>query len=294
MMTIFQKYGQRLWKLLSVAVFSFFAGCEVKPFDVIAPEFEARSGSAVVSVVVPNFSRGLIQRVELKVTSADKSRLSTVTRNMNFPIHGGRLSVAQVTEITIGVRRFTVRAFDTSGALRFRGHCDSSIVHNQTSLVSVNVNRIGGAADFISTVNLASFKNTSLDSTAVVGLAATSVLDVLEIVPDPIHPSLGLLPIFSVRLGDRFNEDLNGLLTRRVTVQQIPIGTRQFVAHLKDLASNQTTALADTVTVFIDTTRTVDAVFSLEPVGDPSVVREIFTQETLPRDSSVVVVTPVF
>ena len=105
---------------------------------------------------------------------------------------------------------------------------------------------------------------------------------------------IALLPIFSVRLGDRFVEDLNGLLTRAVTVRQIPTGSRRFVAHLKDLASNQTTALADTVTVVIDTLNTVDAVFRLEPVGDPSVIRAIFTQETLPQDNSVVVVTPVF
>jgi hypothetical protein len=269
-------------------------GCEVKPFDVVAPDFEIRDGSAVVSTAVPSFSRGLIQRVELKVTTADTSRLRTITRNMNFPIPGGRLSVAQVSDIPIGTRRFTVRAYDTSGALRFRGQTDSVIVFNQTSLVTVNVNRIGGAVDFVSSIDLENLESSALDSSAIVGMAATSVLDVLEVVSDPVHPSLGLLPIFSVRLGDRFNEDLTGLLTRVVKVQQIPTGERQFIAHLKDLASNQTTALADTITVAVDTVRSVDAVFNLTPVEDPSVVRAIFTQETLPRDSSVVVVTPVF
>jgi hypothetical protein len=63
---------------------------------------------------------------------------------------------------------------------------------------------------------------------------------------------------------------------------------------LKDLASNQTTALADTITVMIDTVGVVEAVFNLIPVEDPAVLRAIFTQETLPRDSSVVVETPVF
>ena len=292
MMTIFRKRESTGYLALLLMVI--LASCEVKPFDVIAPQFEAREGSAVVSAALPIFSRGLIQRVELKITTADTSRLRTVTRNMNFPIPGGRLSVAQVSDIPIGVRRFTVRAFDTTGELRFRGHSDSSIVYNRTSLVSVKVDRIGGAADFVSTIDLVNLEGSSIDSSAVVGLAATSVLDVLEIVPNPTHPSLGLLPIFSVRLGDRFNQDLNGALTRVVSVRQIPTGTRRFVAHLKDLASNQTTALADTVTVDIDTVRTVSAVFELAPVVDPSVIRAIFTQETLPRDSSVVVITPVF
>ncbi|MEE2754833.1 MAG: hypothetical protein VX910_12675 [Candidatus Latescibacterota bacterium] len=253
-----------------------------------------RKGSAVVSAVVPTFSRGLIQRVEVKVSTADTSRLRTVTRNLNFPIPGGRLAVGQVSDISVGVRRFAVRAFDTEGVLRYRGQADSIIVFNQTSLITVNVDRVGGVADFIATVDLALLEGTGLDSVGVVGMAVTSVLDVLEIVPNPIHPSLRLLPIFSVRLGDRFFEDLNGKLTRAVTVRQIPTGSRRFVAHLKDLASNQTIALADTVTVLIDTLNTVDAVFRLEPVGDPSVIRAIFTQETLPQDNSVVVVTPVF
>lgn len=292
MMTIFRKRG---WNgLIGLVLLAVLSACEVKPFDVIAPEFEAREGSAVVSASVPAFSRGLIQRVELKVTSADTSRLRTITRNMNFPIPGGRLSVAQVSDIPIGTRRFTVRAFDTAGALRFRGHSDSVIVFNQTSLITVNVARVGGSVDFVSTIDLESLQSGPLDSTAVVGLAATSVLDVLEVVGNPIHPSLSLLPIFSVRLGDRFNQDLTGLLTRVVKVNQIPTGQRRFIAHLKDLASNQTTALADTVVVEVDTIRAVDAVFDLRPVEDASVVRAIFTQETLPRDSSVVVVTPVF
>ena len=294
MMTIFQKRIPASRILLILASIQVLVGCEVKPFDVVAPDFEAREGSAVISAVVPNFSRGLIQRVELKITSADTSRLRTVTRNMNFPIPGGRLSVAQVADIPIGVRRFMVRAFDTEGALRFQGHADSIVIFNRTPVVTVNVDRVGGAADFIATIDLNNLEGTALDSAAIVGLAATSVLDVLEIVSDPVHPSLGLLPIFSVRLGDRFNEDLNGLLTRVVRVQQIPTGSRQFVAHLKDLASNQTTALADTITVMIDTVGVVEAVFNLIPVEDPAVLRAIFTQETLPRDSSVVVETPVF
>jgi hypothetical protein len=294
MMTIFEISASAPRILSAITVLSVVIGCEVKPFEVLVPSFEIREGSAVVSVIVPTFSRGLIQRVELKITTADTSRLRTVTRNMNFPIPGGRLAVGQVSDIPIGVRKFTVRAFDTEGALRYRGHADSIIAFNQTSLITVSVDRIGGVADFVATIDLASLEGTGLDSVGVVGLAATSVLDVLEIVPDPIHPSLGLLPIFSVRLGDRFVEDLNGLLTRVVSVRQIPTGSRQFVAHLKDLASNQTTALADTVIVMIDTVSTVDAVFNLEPVGDPAAIRAIFTQETLPQDNSVVVVNPVF
>ncbi len=158
----------------------------------------------------------------------------------------------------------------------------------------MHVDRIGGPVDFVSSIDLAALEDTAIDSAGVVGMAPTSVLDVLEIVPDPIHPSLGLLPIFSVRLGDRFIEDLDGLLKRVVKVQQIPTGSRRFVAHLKDLASNQTTAFADTVTVFVDTINTAQATFNLEPVADPSAVRAIFTQETLPQDESVIVVTPVF
>ncbi len=269
-------------------------GCEVKPFEIVAPDFEVRDGSAVVSAIVPTFLRGLIQRVELKITTADTSRLRTVTRNMNFPIPGGRVAVGQISDIPIGKRRFTVRAFDTSGALRYRGQADSSIVFNRTSLVTVKVERIGGSVDFVSTIDLATLENTGIDSVGIVGMAVTSVLDVLEIIPDPIHPSLGLLPIFSVRLGDQFKTDLDGLLRRAVTVQQIPTGSRRFVAHLKDLASNQTRVLADTVTVFVDTVSIIQATFNLEPVRDPSTIRAIFTQETLPQDNSVIVVTPVF
>jgi len=294
MMTIFEK-STSMTRILAISMmFCVVVGCEVKAFDVTAPNFEVRDGSAVVSAIVPTFSRGLIQRVELKITTADTSRLRTVTRNMNFPISGGRLAVGKIADIPIGVRRFTFRAFYTTGSLRYRGQADSVIVFNQTSLITVNVDRVGGAVDFVATIDLAALDDTGLDSVGVVGLAATSVLDVLEIVPDPIHPSLGLLPIFSVRLGDRFIEDLTGLLTRVVTVKQIPTGSRRFVAHLKDLASNQTVALADTVTVLVDTVKTVAAVFNLEPVGDPAVIRAIFTQETLPQDNSVVVVTPVF
>lgn len=90
-------------------------GCEAKPFNVVAPAFERREGSALISATVPPFSRGLIHRVEIRVTTAptDTSRMRTITRNMNFPNPGGNLSVGQVTDILVGLRRFTVRAFDT-------------------------------------------------------------------------------------------------------------------------------------------------------------------------------------
>jgi hypothetical protein len=294
MMTIFQNTTAFIRSCAFLGILFLHFGCEVKPFEIVAPDFEVRDGSAVVSAIVPTFLRGLIQRVELKITTADTSRLRTVTRNLNFPIPGGRVAVGQISDIPIGKRRFTVRAFDTSGALRYRGQADSSIVFNRTSLITVKVERIGGSVDFVSTIDLSTLENTGIDSVGIVGMAVTSVLDVLEIIPDPIHPSLGLLPIFSVRLGDQFKTDLDGLLRRAVTVQQIPTGSRRFVAHLKDLASNQTRVLADTVTVFVDTVSIIQATFNLEPVRDPSTIRAIFTQETLPQDNSVIVVTPVF
>ncbi len=70
--------------------------------------------------------------------------------------------------------------------------------------------------------------------------------------------------------------------------------TRRFVAHLRDLSSNGLRAFADTLSVDVDTLRAANAVFELEMVEDPLVLFEIFSKTTLPRDSTVVVVTPEF
>ena len=67
-------------------------GCDTEPFNVVAPAFSRNTGSALVSVRVPPFSRGLIQRVTIEVTAADTGRIRTIRRNMNFPIPGGNLS----------------------------------------------------------------------------------------------------------------------------------------------------------------------------------------------------------
>lgn len=276
-----------------LAVLLVGAGCDTRPFEIISPETEERVGSVLISTSVPAFTRGLIQRVEVEVTSADTSRLRTINRSLNFPNPGGNFSVGQIADIPIGKRRFTVRAFDTTDTLRFRGATDSLVVLNQTKSIQVQLSPIGGAVDFRMTIDPSNLDETVIDSAGVARLASTSILDVLEVVNNPFHPGLGLLPILSMGM-DRFSVDSGGRFTRLVSVRQIPMGERRFVAHLKDLSSGGTLAFADTLTVFIDTLATSRSEFLMELVSDPATLSEIFTKDTLPPDSSVVVVTPQF
>jgi len=283
-----------LHRLLSTCCLVVCLGCEAKPFEVISPTIEPDLGAALISASIPSFTRGLIQRVELKVSSADTSRMRAVTRSMNFPIPGGNLSTGQVADIPVGLRRFGVQAFDTEGVLRFRGFTDSLVMHNQTRLVTVPLERVGGAINFIATIDPSAVDTTVVDSAGLASLPATSILDVLELVEGAPHPGLSLLPIFSVGLGERFSTDEDGLFSRQVLVERIPTGTRVFAAHLRDLSSGGTLAFADTLVVAVDTLRTAQGRFELELVRDPATISAIFTKDTLPPDSSVVVITPQF
>ncbi len=280
--------------VLPIALTLVVMGCEAKPFNVVAPAFERREGSALVSATVPPFSRGLIQRAEVRVTPADTARMRTITRNMNFPNPGGNLSVGQVTGILIGLRRFTVRAFDTVGTLRFSGFSDSTVSFNQTQLVQVNLGPIGGTVRFQTILNPGAIDFTVIDSAGIAALPSTSVLDVLELVDEPHHPSFAVLPVFSVALGERFTLDGEQRFTKTITASTIPTGVRRFVAHLKDLSSNQTLAFADTISVEIVASTTASAEFNLNLVEDTQTVIEIFTKQTLPPDSTIVVVSPQF
>lgn len=268
-------------------------GCKGEPFSVLAPS-RLEQGSALVSTQVPAYSRGLIQRVHLTVTSADTVRMRAINRDLNFPIPGGNLSVGQVADIPSGKRRFTVTAFDTGGILRFRGMADSTIFTSRAQLVEVTLNRIGGAVDFQAIIDIANVDTTLIDSAKLIALPATSMLDILEIVPQPFHSQLSLLPLLSVGLGDRFTVSGDGQFSRRVIVSQLPTGTRQFVAHLRDLSSSGTLAFSDTVRVDVDTLQVAKAVFDLKTVESAQDLFEIFNRATLPRDSTVIVVNPQF
>jgi hypothetical protein len=211
---------------------------------------------------------------------------------LNFPIPGGNLAAGQVTDIPVGKRRFTVTAFDVSDALRFRGATDSTITSGEREFVQVRLERIGGTVDFRAIIDP---EGTDLDSTNLALLPLTSVLDIFELIPQPTHPGLAMLPLASVGLGDRFTTLGGGLLSRTVRVEPIPTGPRSFVAHLKDLSSNGTRAFTDTARgVIVDTAQTARPVFDLEQVKGIGVLNEIFQMPVLPPDSTVTVITPRF
>lgn len=270
-------------------------GCNAQPFEVIGPDsLRTETGSALITSAIPPFSRGLIQRVRVRVSAADGGRIQTVERDMNFPIPGGNLATGQVANIPTGIRRFTITAFDTDGVLRFRGVADSTITVGETELVQVNLNRIGGAIAFRTVIDFTTVDTTKVDSLTLSGLAATSILDVMEILPTAFHTRLTLLPLLSVGLGDQFSVEGNGTLSRQIRVNQLPTGQRRFIAHLRDLSSGGTLAFADTITATIDTSAVSQAVFQLRQVETSAGLLEVFNKTTLPRDSTVVVLTPVF
>ncbi|MCZ6633408.1 MAG: hypothetical protein O7G87_08385 [bacterium] len=269
-------------------------GCNSEPFEVISSDLKPEVGNALVSVSIPPFSRGLIQRVRLQITSAGLDRIRSIEREMNFPIPGGNLASGQVTDIPAGKRRFTVRVFDTLGEIRFRGNADSTITSGETQLVQIELGRIGGQIDFKTVINFSAIDTTSLDRTRLMSLPSTSVLDVLELVSNPSHNRLTILPLLSVGLGGRFTVESNGSLSRIIRVSQVPTGRRRFVAHLRDLSSNGTLALADTIVTLVDTLHITEAVFNLKQVRSSSALLDIFSKTALPSDSTVVVVTSVF
>ena len=213
------------------------------------------------------------------MTSADTARIRQIERDLNFTIPGGTLAVGEVVDIPAGKRRFTVTAFDTEEVLRFRGQSDSTISVGRTQLVYVTLGRIGGTVNFQAVIDMADIDTTKADSVALASLPLTSVLDILELIPQPHHPQLAMLPLLSVGLGDRFTIEADGRFSRQITVSQVPNGLRAF---------------ADTLSVDIDTLRAAAAVLKLWLVEDPRALFEIFSKTTLPRDSTVVVVTPEF
>ncbi|MDA0711513.1 MAG: hypothetical protein O3B73_15040 [bacterium] len=252
------------------------------------------TGSALITASVPPFARGLIQRVRVKVTAADAGRIQTVERDMNYPIPGGNLSTGQVADIPIGRRRFSVTAFDTNGILRFRGDADSTIAVGETKLVQVSLLSIGGQIAFRMVIDVGSVDTLQIDRVALASLPTTSILDVLEILPKASHTQLSLLPLLSVGLGGQFSVARDGTLSRQVRVDKIPTGQRQFVARLRDLSSNGTLAFADTIVATIDTLSLASATFQLKQVRSSAGLLEVFNKTTLPEDSTVVVITPVF
>lgn len=289
---IFYKLRHKAIGLLTVIG---IIGCNAQPFEVIGPgSLQAETGSALITTSVPPFSRGLIQRVRVKVSAADGGRIQTVERDMNFPIPGGNLATGQVADIPTGKRRFTVTVFDTDNVLRFRGQADSIITVGETELVQINVSRIGGQIAFRSVIDFSTVDTTVIDSVTLAGLPLTSILDILEIVPQASHTKLALLPLASVGLGGHFSVSATGVLSRQIRVNQIPIGARQFVAHLRDLSSEGNLAFADTIIATIDTLNVTQAAFQLRRVESQAGLLEVFNKTTLPRDSTVVVVTPVF
>ncbi len=292
---IFYKLRQRAIDTIYLIVLIGLIGCTAQPFEVIGPgSLEVETGSALITASIPPFARGLIQRVRIKVSAADAGRIHTVERDMSFPIPGGNLSTGQVADIPIGKRRFTVTAFDTDGILRFRGEADSSIAVGETELVQVNLGRIGGEISFRTEINFTTLDTTLIDRVTVAGLPATSILDILEILPQAFHTQLTLLPLVSVGLGDQFSVLSDGALSRQIRVNQIPTGQRRFVAHLRDLSSNGSLAFADTITAVVDTFNITQGVFQLRRVESQAGLLEVFNKTTLPRDSTVVVLTPVF
>lgn len=269
-------------------------GCSGEPFEVLGSNISPEIGSALISTRVPPFSRGVIQRLRVLVTSVDTAYMEPIDREMNFPVPGGNLSAGQVAEIPVGKRRFTVTAFDTERVLRFRGASDSEITDGQTSLVLVELGRIGGTVNFRTVIDLSGLDSSAVDSATLVALPLTSVLDILELIQESHHHQLGMLPLVSMGLGDQFSWLDKGIFSRQVTVSQLPSGRRKFVAHLRDLNSNGTLALADTITAIVDTVGEVEAVFNLELVQDNQTLLEIFSKTTLPGDSTVIVIVPKF
>ncbi|MBT3602631.1 MAG: hypothetical protein HN521_06130 [Candidatus Latescibacteria bacterium] len=292
---IFYKLRQRAADTVIFILLIGLIGCNAQTFDVVGPgNLEPDTGSALITASIPPFARGLIQRVRVKVSAADAGRIQTVERDMNFPIPGGNLATGQVADIPTGKRRFTVSVFDTDGVLRFRGGADSIITVGETELVQVNVGRIGGQIAFRTVIDFTTVDTTKIDSVTLAALPLTSILDVLEIVSQASHNKQALLPLLSVGLGGQFSVSATGVLSRQIQVNQIPIGQRRFVAHLRDLSSGGNLAFADTIIAQIDTLNVTQATFQLRRVESQAGLLEVFNKTTLPRDSTVVVVTPVF
>ncbi|MSS72256.1 MAG: hypothetical protein EXS64_12310 [Candidatus Latescibacteria bacterium] len=248
-------------------------GCGSGPFQITGPPAaELPRGFALITADVPLYIRGVIRRVQVEVTAADTSR-----REMNFPIPAGSLAAGEVANLPVGRRQFTVMAFDTQDALRFRGSVVDSVKTGQATTMSVPLARIGGTLRFTATVP----RTNAIDS-----LAATSLLDIVELDASRDLPRLALAstPVIS------FTREGN-TLSRQVTIKQIPTGDRRFVGNLRDLRrGGRFVAFMDTVMAKVDTGSVGDVKFTLKALG-----RSLQDQEfVLPADSTVVVTSPNF
>ena len=135
---------------LFVLISGMVTGCDNESFAVVAPAFRNETGTALISVSIPPFLRGLIHRVSISVTAEDTGRIRAIKRDMNFPIPGGNLAVSQMADIPPGRRCFNITAFDTAdtrGVPRFQGFADSTVIAGQTKLVQVKLNRVGGVVN---------------------------------------------------------------------------------------------------------------------------------------------------
>jgi hypothetical protein len=267
--------------LLGVAL-SLWAGCGSGPFQITGPPAEERPlGFALVTADVPSYIRGVIRRVRVQVTTADTSRMQPVVREMNFPIPGGSLAAGEVADIPTGRRLFTVTAYDTEEALRFRGSGMDSVRTGQATTMRIPLYRIGGTLRFTATLT----KSQVADSLASI-LASTSVLDIVELGANRDLPRLAIAstPVVS------FTRDGQGY-SRQVTISQIPTGNRLFAGSLRDLSrGGRYIVFTDTVSAKVDTSAVGDVAFTLKRVD--RLLRD--SEIVLPADSTVVVVSPNF
>lgn len=263
-------------------------GCGSGPFQVSGPPLPERPvGFALVSSDVPPFIRGVVQRVRIRVTSADTSRMDPILREMNFPIPGGSLAAGEVADIPSGLRQFLVTAFDTQGELRFQGSATDSVGVGRATTVAVTLARIGGKVRFTGAVAKSdlSSKESTADSLAAV-LASSGVLDIVELNANPTLPRLSLAssPV------SRFTKEASGY-TRQTTIEVVPSGTRRFAGVLRDLSrGSRFAAFSDTSSVKVQADQLVDVRFSLKRLN-----RVLTDQEfVFPADSTVVSKSPNF
>jgi hypothetical protein len=253
-------------------------GCGSGPFQITgSPPVGLPKGFALITADVPLYIRGVIGRVRVQVTTADTSRMDPILREMNFPIPAGSLAAGEVADIPVGRRQFTVTAFDTQEALRFRGSVVDSVKNGQATTMSVPLARIGGTVRFTATV-------TRTD--AIEALASTALLDIVELNASPSLPRLALAstPV------TRFTREGN-TLSRQVTIQLVPTGDRRFAGNLRDLKQgSRFVAFTDTVVAKVDTGGVADVRFTLKALG-----RQLTDLEyVFPADSTVVVSSPNF
>ena len=276
---------RRLYACVSFALCAtvlLWAGCGSGPFQISGPSGpELPVGFALVTADVPLYIRGVIQRVRVEITSADTSKMSAITREMNFPIPGGSLAAGEISSVPVGLRRFRVTAFDTKEALRFQGSTIDSVRSGLATTLSVPLFRVGGRLRFTATLSSSEIR----DSLATV-LEGSSVLDIVELGASADMPRLALAstPVLSfTRDGDAFS--------RQVTIDLVPTGTRRFAGNLRDLRQGKgTVTFTDTVSAKVDTGDVVDVELSLKRLDRVLQLQEL----VFPRDSTVVILSPNF